>query len=406
MSEETFLLPLPAVVDVIVGRACLSEQDLRLRHYRRKRHAPDQVDELLASGGRDLHQKLKRSRGRLFSRPLVEALIQRCGELTSVAPEEAVEAARAAQMILSMTAERLGKRQLSVEFGGGCAWWDLQGLVRAQLANVRRVQCRWADARQGFDNAYQCLSHGTGDPLAAARVRCLEASLLRDREKYQRALQCLSCAEILYRRLDHQQELARVLLKRAEILDLCDQVRRAIQIQIEAIALIDEDREPAVTLAAFANLAEMYRRGGEAEAAAVVLESSEHYLQDLPAQSRTLLTWRWIRGRVNLALGRLQEARSDLVAAFDGYRAANSSFQFASIGVDLMKLYALEGRTQELVETSGPTLQALRNQDLAAEAVEAIAVLSKALEYQQVGTHLVDQLAELIEKKNLGRERR
>lgn len=360
----------------------------RARVIRRQRRVARQLaDELIGWPPSLRQKKIWRARSRYRSRPLIEELVERCRKLAHADPTEALRIGNVALEILRWTPEQ------SIEIGGAVSWNDLSCLALAQVANVHRVLGANQRAGECFDEAYVALAKGSGDPEIRARLYSLHASLLKDTRQVAAAMRRLRRAARLFHLLGDTHEYARTLLKRAGLLLEKGDPHVAIPLQLEGLRKIDEERDLSVTYAAFCCLAEMYRQTGAFDDALRLLRDAEEEWERCPIALQCRTYGRWVRGKVERDLGKQVEAERFLRLAMDGYRGAQDSFDAGLVGLDLMKLYAAQGRLEELAELARPTLEALHSQDLAPEALAALRLLARAVELRQVESQLLDRVA-------------
>lgn len=147
-------------------------------------------------------------------------------------------------------------------------------------------------------------------------------------------------------------------------------------LQLKGLEHLDEERDVSITYAAFCCLAEMYRQTGELDHAQRLLRDAEEEWEPSAVALLCQSYGRWVRGKVEMDVGAGVPAERWLKLALDGYRSAGDPFDAGLVGLDLMKLFAAQGRVEELAELAGPTLEALHGQDLETEALEAERLLA------------------------------
>ncbi len=103
------------------------------------------------------------------------------------------------------------------------------------------------------------------------------------------------------------------------------------------------------------------------------------------------MSLRWVSGRIHRAAGDYESARLELNQVLVEFAKRRNPYNYGLAGLDLMKLYALQGDLEDLFEIARPTLEALRGQDLHPDAREAVLLLARGIERQEVDLRIIDE---------------
>lgn len=216
--------------------------------------------------------------------------------------------------------------------------WALAGHARQATGDLD-------GAEAAFAAAHLQLRRGTGDALERAFLLGLKAGLRAARGSFGEAERLLARSARLFSTLGDPQRAGASLARLAEVRERAGDLEGAIEALYRALDLIDADEEPELFLSAWQGLLfDLAARGRFMEA--------RGYL----ARSRTLLARfpdaphraSWVKGRIAHGLGRAAEAEAAWLAARCGLLAAGAELDGARIGLDLVGLYAEEGRREEL----------------------------------------------------------
>lgn len=363
---------------------------LKLRHERRE--AVRRVDELLKHPPSLQEERIRRSFHRLKHRAVGEELLRRAHHAIRTDP---LESERLGELSYLALREILSEERVQAS-GGARRLATSKARVLGHLGNVARINERWEQSFQWFAGAFGEWEKGTGDAESEADLFYLYSSLLRDRQHYGAALRALDSAQSIYGEIgeDHLRGLA--LIKRATVLSGLRETTQALQAHLEGVFLLDEERAPEAAVNAWVNLAEYYRQLGRIPEASEALENAVEPVHALSPNSSAVLCFVWVSGRVALAQGDWREAEAKILHVGAAFAERGQEYDRGLAGLDLMKLYALEARLEDLLKLAEPTVEALSSQGLAPEALEAVRLLARAVERREVEAQLIDHVAETL----------
>jgi tetratricopeptide (TPR) repeat protein len=256
---------------------------------------------------------------------------------------------------------------LDAEVLGESAVKDYQARAWGELANAYRVADRLQEAGQAFGTAFELARQGTRDPRLRMRLLDLEASLLGTQREFALALPRLtSLAELHHEAGDPHRE-GRALIKQAAYTFYSGRPRKALELNSEALGLIDEEREPSLAAVAAQNqLLFLVECGRFREARTILFKNRARFTN--PGQVLWLKV-RWLEGRIDHGLRQLDRAEAIFREVKKGFEEAGMGFACALAGLDLALTLMCQGRWDEAV---AETLQA-------AAMFEALSVHREAL---------------------------
>ena len=219
----------------------------------------------------------------------------------------------------------------------------LQGYALAHLANARRVSGDLPAADETFARARSLWGGGAGGDsgsLSEAHFLGLVASLRTDQRRLPESLALIAQALPSA----NQSEKNRLLLKRANILELTGDFESAISTLREVISLDSKEVDPRLGWLVKFTLLNNLLQGGK-------LEEAERLLPDLKALATQLgndldlLRLRWLEARVAAGQERREEAISILIRVRDDFKVRGIAYDVALVSLDMAVFYLEDGGT-------------------------------------------------------------
>jgi transcriptional regulator with XRE-family HTH domain len=276
--------------------------------------------------------------------------------------------------------------------------WASRVFAWAFLGNARRVGGDLAGAEEAFAQSARLQTERPAGPLKLPdhwRLLDLEASLRIDLRQLPQALQLLDWATQAAPRTGTIQ--ARLLCIRSVALDRMGDPEGSISALREALGQLDHGAEPRLLCMLHFNLMDTLCSIGQAAEAAEMLPELRR-LQAQMGNGLNQIRLRWLEGKIDAGLGRLDAA----IAALSGVRAAFAGeglrYDEAQAGIDLAGLYLEQGRTDEvkrLVLLMAPVFQA---QGVHQEARKALHLFRRAVELETVTVELARRLAAYLRR--------
>ncbi len=325
-------------------------------------------------------RRLTRNYRRLKSRSVVLELIRRSRRLSWTDLERAEGLAVYAQRLLG----QIRGRDLVAKAGGKATLADLKAMLCGHLGNLARLRRRWPAAYENFGRAFAAWEQGSLDPAIEADLHSLYGSLLRDRQVFGAAFTSFETAAAIYTELGDEHRRGLVALNVASVHWEQGRPEEALAAHRAGLELLNEIKEPGHALAAWSNLAEYYLQLDRIREATSTLKLSASLARSSPAQSLARICWSWQAGRVALAQGRYRAAERRLNAAYLAFCRRPDPCNAGRVGLDLSRLYALEGRLEDLQAIMPETVRLLTSQDLHKDAGEAIEAYRRAVEQRDV----------------------
>jgi tetratricopeptide (TPR) repeat protein len=259
------------------------------------------------------------------------------------------------------------------------------------LGNARRVQGDLASADEAFAQARRLWPAGEADPcglLAQARSFDLEASLRSEQGRFVKALDLLDRALAASRETE---EIARLLIKKAGVLEFSGDDAGALAVLREAAPRVSRESDPRQYFALRFNLATTLchlGRHAEVEPALAEIRALAAQLGKRLDQVRV----RWLEGRVAAGLGRVEEAAAALEEVREALAARGIAFDTAQVSLELSALYLEQGRTARVRELAAEAVAVFARQDNHREAVAALQLFLAAVEKDRATAALARRL--------------
>jgi tetratricopeptide (TPR) repeat protein len=283
--------------------------------------------------------------------------------------------------------------------GGTAAQVDLEAYALAAEGNALRVAGDLRAALRTFTSARRRQEKGGADPDLAARIDLAEASLCRDLRHFKEALALLDRAEETFRALKDSDQLARTVTNRANVFSVQGEFVKAAATLKGALNVA---RDPSLTLGIRHNLIDILVKSGRAEEAAALFEQTKDlYLQqpDALAANRR----QWVEGMIARELGEYEKASRLLSAVVSGLAEHGYSFDAALAGLDLVAVFAKQGKATEVLRVASELVQLFEVRSVHPEALAALNMVHQAAEREAVNLALLGRAAETV--RRVGRVR-
>jgi tetratricopeptide (TPR) repeat protein len=323
---------------------------------------------------------------------LCQLLLQKSREATFSDPTRGVELANLALRVV----RHLGKAY-------DPSWvMDLRARCFAYLGNARRVLGELRSAEDAFVKAEGCLARSTSGNLEVqAEILDLKSSLRRAQRRLDEALELVDGSLALYREVGEIHGAGKMILARVQILKELGELEQAIQLLRDSPAEIDASREPRLFIYMRYNLLGCLTLAGSYEEAAQLLPEVRDLFRET-AQPLDLVRLRWAEGLIDLGLGRrgpaeaaFREVRREFLERFMGYDAA-------LVSLDLARLYAQEGCTDDLKRLAAELMPIFESRDVHREAIVTLLMFQRACEEERLTVELVQQFAAYLRRERRG----
>jgi tetratricopeptide (TPR) repeat protein len=317
--------------------------------------------------GRSFLSLTEKEAGPLRGIAQVESLLELSWSLRHQEPDRMIEYAELAL---------LAARRLEPHRYGWSLVADVRSHVWSELANAYRVSEDLVSAEEALLNAVRWAKRGSGDPLLAARLGDISASLWSDLRRFPLAIEALERVICIYRGLNETHRAARALISLGIFRGYNDEPERAILDLAGGLALIDEAKEPALVLAALHAIAWNLVECGNYRKARIVMFNTRHRYHE-EGSRLNLLRLGWLEGRIYSGLGRFEQAEVAFQKTRRGFEAVDKPYDAALASLDLAMVWAQQGRREELKTLVTEMVTTFRRHGIAREAIAALMLARK-----------------------------
>jgi transcriptional regulator with XRE-family HTH domain len=255
--------------------------------------------------------------------------------------------------------------------------WRMQGYAGAALINAWRVCSDLPAARRASVRARRLWEDGEpGDPglLNEALLPWVEAALHRDERDFPLALRRVN--EAL--ELDNGEFRGKILLTKGYIHHTRDEPEASTAAILEAMPLIDTQKEPRLGWVMLHNLIADLVYLGRAEEARQKLPEARRLAERLGGEL-DLARVVWVEAMVAEALGNLREARKRFEHARSAFSRPELSYDLALVTLELSAVLLKQGETARVRSLANEMLQIFRSQNVQLEALAALQVFWEAV---------------------------
>lgn len=209
--------------------------------------------------------------------------------------------------------------------------------------------------------------------LNQALLPWVEAALHRAERSFPLALQRIG--EAL--ELDNGELKGKILLTKAYIHHALDEPEASTAAILEAMPLLDAEREPRLVLIVLHNLIADLLYLGRAEEASQKLPDARRLAEQLGGEldlARVL----WVEAKVSDALGNLAEARERFEQVRSAFDKAGLIYDHALVSLELSTVLLKLGETARVRTLADEMLRIFRSQEVLPEALAAVRVFCEA----------------------------
>jgi tetratricopeptide (TPR) repeat protein len=274
---------------------------------------------------------------------------------------------------------------------------DLRARSRVSLGEALRHRPDLWSADEALSGAEAILDEGTGDTLETGYLLEARASLRRDQQRLAEAHRLADEAISIYRRHRELHLLGRVFVDKGKSYAAAQDLEAAIHWLRKGLGLLDPTRERRVELGARLGLMLCLLESGRAQESGFLVRASR---TEFEAHAGEILglRFRWLEGKVQLALGDLEDAERSLAEVRQGFVERGLGFDAAGASLDLAGLYAVRGQVAEMRRVAEEMLPIFRAQDLHREAIAALIVFQQAVRMERVSTDLLREIRHYLER--------
>lgn len=355
------------------------------------RQAPELWDRLAGRPYAEQLREVEESED-LHAWGLCQLLLQKSREATFSDPARGVELANLALRVVRHLGQAYDPNWVT----------DLRARCFAYLGNARRVLGELRSAEDAFVKAEGCLARSTsGNVEVRAEILDLKSSLRRAQRRLDEALDLIDRALALYREAGQEHGIAKSLLQRAKILEESGDLNGAIDLLRRTAEEVDPAREPQLSAYGRFNLLTALLLAEHYEEAERLLPATEGLLRGM-GQPLDLIRLRWVEGNIHLGRGRRGPAEAAFWEVQREFLERQMGYDAALVSLDLARLYAQEGCTEDLKRLASELMPVFQSRDVHREAILALLMFQRACEEERLTVELVRELSAYLRRERRG----
>ncbi len=322
--------------------------------------------------------------------PLVEALLERSWALRHEEPQEMVQLAELARLLV----ERLKPVALKLETHELA---DLRCRVWMELGNAYRVADDLAEAEGALSRAVHHFLQGTGDEVLMARLFDFLGSLYGALRRFDLAQAALHNSFTIHRSRGDRHLAGRALTMKGILMGYGNEAEQAIRILEQGLSMLEEHREPGLVLAAAQNQAHLLAACGRFREARIALFNLKARGLDLGGRVSELKL-RWLEGRINVGMGELDRAEQTLLEVRAGFEEACLGYKAALAGLEAAAVILQRGRTDAAIREALQDLDVFLAVGVGREAAASVLLLRKSFELNVIDAKLLERVIGLLRR--------
>jgi tetratricopeptide (TPR) repeat protein len=290
---------------------------------------------------------------------------------------------------------RLAAENLDPGRYGGERVADTRARAWAELGNAYRIADDLKQADQALAEAQALAETGSGDPLLAASIADLTASLRCHQRSFADAFRLLDTAYNLY--IDHgdRHRGGRALISKGIYTGYSGQPEAALRLLSDGLRLIDHGREPALVAQALHATLRAYVDLGD-HGFARVFVGKLRWLYVEHGGTMDFLKLSWLEGQIAAGLGDLSRAESAFVEVRAGMAEAGLAFKAALAGLDLAAVWFRQGKIGRIPPLVDEMLEAFQARGIDREAFAAVLLLRDAHRQQSLSLGLIQRVGQIL----------
>jgi tetratricopeptide (TPR) repeat protein len=274
--------------------------------------------------------------------------------------------------------------------------FDCRARAYAVLANAQRVNNRYSSADDLLEHARKWFKVGTGDPLIQGMIDELEGSLRIEQRRFVEGAHLLDRAHDLYLEIGEPHLAGRTLMNRARLAYTAGAAKNlTIRFLERSLELLDREHDPElVATALYKRILYLTEYACHQEAGELLLESGLR--QSFSGQPLKLVRLRWLEGRIQAGIGRLDRAEAIFQEVWQGFRGFHLEFDAALAGLDLAEVWLRQGKDRQLAALAAEIGKTFQGAGLPREAALAFDYLRVAAEMQIVNVGFVSRTRQFL----------
>lgn len=344
------------------------------------RQAERDLRELLELPHEKRLARVRRANRRFKGVLLAHRLLNEAKRFMPEEPQVLYELAEAAEQILLRTLEGLG-------------YYDALARARVYQANALRARSRFREADERMASARSLVRReNVTDLLVYAEVDANEGVLRKDQRRFQEAEELLTRSVTLFELAGETIEAARSLVVLGAMYFHQQEMAKAIETTETALSFLSPESDPRLYLCARFNLAKFFVESGRYVEGDALLQADAALYQQL-ANPWTVRRQLWLKGRIALAAGLLEEAERSFLDVRAGFSAEGIGYDAALVSLDLALLYLRQNRTAAVKELAEEMREIFAAGDVHREAMAALVLFQEAARRETLTAELIEEMA-------------
>jgi tetratricopeptide (TPR) repeat protein len=205
----------------------------------------------------------------------------------------------------------------------------------------------------------------------------------------------------LYRASSDIRGVGKILLQKAKIYEEEGGLDRAIAVLEEIPDEIDFALDPRLFAYSRYNLLGCLTLMGEYERAEQLLPEVRDLFRAI-AQPLDLIRLRWAEGLIQLGFGQRGPAEAAFHEVRQEFLERQMGYDAALVSLDLARLYAQEGCTDELKRLARELMPIFEARDVHREAIVALLMFQRACDEERLTVELVQEIAGYLRRERRG----
>jgi tetratricopeptide (TPR) repeat protein len=232
----------------------------------------------------------------------------------------------------------------------------------------------------------------TRDTLTAGELLEAEANLAAVQQQLERAMARLREARELYRSIDDEHLVGRVLLKMSYAQGESGLYSEAVQFGLEALETLDPKRDRRLMLVAVFNLARYLKDAGRLTGSLSVIARAKPFLTDVGRRT-DLLNLRWFEAGVLADVGRFEESADVYLEVAEAFAAMQQIVEVGTIAIEAADTFRAAGRLELAIRLLTYSAAVMRASGRRADELAAGIALGNVVTTQRVLEALAEAVA-------------
>jgi tetratricopeptide (TPR) repeat protein len=318
--------------------------------------------------------------------PLYEALLERSWALRHDDPDQMVQLAQFATLLVDRLNERdLGAREIA----------DLRCRAWVELGNAYRAAEELDHAEGALGQATYFLLQGTQDGLLGARLFDVLASLWAARRFFESAIVALDIAGNIYRLHGDEHLAGRALISKGIYIGYQGNAEEAVRLIQQGLASVDGRRDPGLVSSTVQTQAWFLADCGRFKDAQRALWAFRCSGIDLGGRINELKV-RWLEGHIFVGLADFEHAEVALRSVKEGFEEAGLPYKAALAGLELGVVWFRQGRFRKAEEAIRECADIFISLQIQRETLAAVGLLRKAAETRRLTLSLLERVIAIV----------